>query len=56
MVPKVNTRLKSEVGSACLGVANFGQVGDVPDLYKHFGFDAESIIGSAWDLVDEACR
>ena len=38
---------------ACLGVTDFGQVGDVEDLYRHFGIDAATIIGAAWDLLDE---
>ncbi|HVX22313.1 MAG TPA: 1-deoxy-D-xylulose-5-phosphate synthase N-terminal domain-containing protein [Acidimicrobiales bacterium] len=37
---------------ACLGVNDFGQVGDVGDLYRHFGIDAETIVGAAVDLVD----
>jgi pyruvate dehydrogenase E1 component len=27
-----------------LGVDNFGQTGTIADLYRHFGFDAESIM------------
>jgi pyruvate dehydrogenase E1 component len=38
---------------ACLGVSDFGQVGEVEDLYRHFGIDAETIAGAAWDLLDE---
>jgi pyruvate dehydrogenase E1 component len=37
---------------ANLGVHDFGQSGDVQDLYAHFGIDAETIIGAALDLVD----
>jgi pyruvate dehydrogenase E1 component len=37
----------------CLGVSDFGQVGDVDDLYRHFGIDAMTITGAAWDLLDE---
>jgi pyruvate dehydrogenase E1 component len=37
---------------ACLGVSDFGQVGDVADLYAHFGIDADTIVGAAWDLID----
>jgi pyruvate dehydrogenase E1 component len=37
---------------ANLGVADFGQSGDVQDLYAHFGIDAETIIGAALDLTD----
>jgi pyruvate dehydrogenase E1 component len=36
-----------------LGVSDFGQVGDVADLYSYFGIDSATIIGAAWDLVDE---
>ncbi|HET9075735.1 MAG TPA: pyruvate dehydrogenase [Acidimicrobiales bacterium] len=35
-----------------LGVDGFGQVGDVDDLYRHFGIDAATITGAAWDLLD----
>ena len=37
---------------ACLGVHDFGQSGDVEDLYAHFGIDTETIIGAALDLTD----
>ncbi len=40
---------------ACLGVSDFGQSGDVEDLYRHFGIDTETIIGAAIDLL-EACQ
>jgi pyruvate dehydrogenase E1 component len=36
---------------ACLGVQDFGQSGDVQDLYRHFGIDAEEIVGTAIDLI-----
>ncbi len=36
---------------ASLGVSDFGQSGDVQDLYAHFGIDAETIIGAALDLT-----
>jgi pyruvate dehydrogenase E1 component len=39
--------------TACLGVSDFGQVGDVDDLYRHFGIDAQTIAGAAWDLLDD---
>jgi pyruvate dehydrogenase E1 component len=39
---------------ACLGVSDFGQVGDIEDLYRHFGIDEDTIVGVAWDLVDGA--
>ncbi len=35
-----------------LGVSGFGQVGDVADLYEHFGIDADTIVGAAWDIVE----
>jgi pyruvate dehydrogenase E1 component len=35
----------------CLGVQDFGQSGDVEDLYRHFGIDAETILGAALDLI-----
>jgi pyruvate dehydrogenase E1 component len=41
------------VPMACLGVSDFGQVGDVDDLYRNFGIDAETIVGAALDLLDE---
>ncbi len=37
---------------ACLGVQDFGQSGDVQDLYRHFGIDAETIVGAALDLIE----
>jgi len=37
---------------ACLGVSDFGQSGDVDDLYRHFGIDADTVVGAAWDLID----
>ncbi len=36
---------------AGLGVDDFGQSGDVDDLYRHFGIDVETIVGAAADLV-----
>jgi pyruvate dehydrogenase E1 component len=36
---------------ACLGVDDFGQSGDVPDLYRAFGIDADTIVGAASDLI-----
>jgi pyruvate dehydrogenase E1 component len=41
---------------ACLGVSDFGQSGDVDDLYRHFGIDADTIIGAAVDLLDGGWR
>jgi pyruvate dehydrogenase E1 component len=39
------------VAIACLGVQDFGQSGDVEDLYRYFGIDAETIVGAALDLA-----
>ena len=36
---------------ACLGVQDFGQSGDVQDLYRHFGIDGDTIVGTAIDLI-----
>ncbi|HLI60912.1 MAG TPA: 1-deoxy-D-xylulose-5-phosphate synthase N-terminal domain-containing protein [Solirubrobacteraceae bacterium] len=36
---------------SCLGVQDFGQSGDVEDLYRHFGIDTETIVGAALDLI-----
>jgi pyruvate dehydrogenase E1 component len=36
---------------ACLGVQDFGQSGDVEDLYRYFGIDADTIVGAALDLL-----
>ncbi|MGA3221907.1 MAG: pyruvate dehydrogenase [Acidimicrobiales bacterium] len=38
---------------ACLGVNDFGQCGEIDDLYRHYGIDMSTIIGAAWDLLDE---
>ncbi|HUA03182.1 MAG TPA: pyruvate dehydrogenase [Solirubrobacteraceae bacterium] len=38
---------------ACLGVSDFGQSGDVEDLYRYFGIDTDTIIGAAIDLIEE---
>jgi pyruvate dehydrogenase E1 component len=37
---------------ACLGVSDFGQSGDVQDLYRHFGIDKDTIAGAAIDLLE----
>ncbi len=34
-----------------LGVQDFGQAGDVEDLYAHYGIDADTIMGAALDLI-----
>ncbi len=36
----------------CLGVSDFGQSGNIDDLYEHFGIDTEAIIGATLDLID----
>ena len=36
---------------ACLGVHDFGQSGDVQDLYRHFGIDADTVVGASLDLI-----
>ena len=37
--------------TACLGVSEFGQSGDVDPLYEHHGIDPETIIGAALDVI-----
>ncbi len=37
--------------AAYLGVTEFGQSGDIADLYPHHGIDAETILGAALDLI-----
>lgn len=37
---------------ACLGVSDFGQSGDVGDLYAYFGIDADTVVGAAVDLIE----
>jgi pyruvate dehydrogenase E1 component len=44
----------NRVPIACLGVDDFGQSGDVGDLYRYFGIDVETIVGSAIDLIEGA--
>jgi len=41
-----------EMPIACLGVDDFGQSGDVPDLYRAFGIDTDTIVGAASDLIE----
>ena len=36
-----------------LGVEDFGQSGDVKDLYRHFGIDVDTIVGATLDLLGE---
>jgi Pyruvate dehydrogenase complex, dehydrogenase (E1) component len=35
----------------CLGVQQFGQAGDILELYQHHEIDAESVVGAALDLL-----
>lgn len=35
-----------------LGVDDFGQSGEVDDLYRHFGIDTATIVGAAIDSID----
>ena len=46
----------NSVPITCLGVNDFGQCGEIDDLYRHFGIDTSTIIGAAWDLLDEVGR
>jgi pyruvate dehydrogenase E1 component len=39
------------VPMTCLGVQRFGQSGDIGELYEHHQIDAESVIGTALDLL-----
>jgi pyruvate dehydrogenase E1 component len=41
----------NDTAISCLGVQDFGQSGDVDDLYRHFGIDAGTIAGAALDLI-----
>ena len=36
---------------SALGVQDFGQSGDVEDLYEYYGIDGETIVGAALDLM-----
>lgn len=40
-----------QVPIACLGVDDFGQSGDVEDLYEYFAIDTDTIVGAALDLI-----
>lgn len=39
-----------------LGVEHFGQSGDLPDLFRHYGIDAEAIMDAAASLLVERAR
>ncbi len=41
----------NQVPSRNLGVTQFGQSGDLPDVYRHHGIDTDSIIRAALDLA-----
>ena len=41
---------------APLGVEKFGQSGNVPDLYRTYGLDADAIVGAAARLCIEQAR
>ena len=41
---------------ASLGVERFGQSGDIPDLYRLYGLDADAIVGAAARLCIAAAR
>ena len=34
-----------------LGVTRFGQSGDLEEVYRHHGIDAETVVGAALDLL-----
>ena len=34
-----------------LGVENFGQTGSIPELYRHYGIDANAIVAAAAALT-----
>lgn len=36
---------------ACLGVTDFGQSGEIDDLYRYFGIDPDTIVGAALDVI-----
>jgi pyruvate dehydrogenase E1 component len=40
-----------DVPITCLGVDDFGQSGDVDDLYRYFGIDTDTIVGAALDQL-----
>ena len=42
--------------SSPLGVDRFGQSGDIPDLYRAYGLDADAIVGAAARLCVRAAR
>jgi len=34
-----------------LGVEHFGQTGSLPDLYRHYGIDANAIVAAAQSIT-----
>ena len=34
-----------------LGVEHFGQTGSIPELYKHYGIDANAIVAAAQSIA-----
>ncbi|HEY6576505.1 MAG TPA: pyruvate dehydrogenase [Mycobacterium sp.] len=42
----------NRVRGMTLGVSGFGQVGELQDVYRYHGIDADSIVRAALDLVD----
>jgi pyruvate dehydrogenase E1 component len=51
--PHTLSFLGQVTGARCsaLGVTEFGQSGDIVDLYRHHGIDADTIVGVGADLV-----
>lgn len=44
--------LAGNVPATHLGVSEFGQSGDLADVYRHHGLDVDSVVGAVLDLVD----
>jgi pyruvate dehydrogenase E1 component len=34
-----------------LGIEHFGQTGSIPDLYRHYGIDANAVVAAAATLT-----
>ncbi len=51
--PHALSFLGQAAGAPCsaLGVTEFGQSGDIADLYRHHGIDSDTIVGAGLDLV-----
>ena len=51
--PHILSFLGQITGARCsaLGVTDFGQSGDIADLYRHHGIDSDTIVGAGVDLV-----